>query len=241
MKILTIGNSFSQNSTHYLPQIFENAGIPLTIGRCSIGGCSLERHWNNAHDNTPAYGNDYNGDRTMQDMLTSDDWDYVTIQQASHFSWKIGTYHPYFEYLALYVKKYAPKAEIIIQQTWAYRTDNERLTEEYKISQKQMFDLIRENYAEIADIVNAKILPVGESLRIMQELTGDKIGELTRNPDIPAHCNRLGEYIGGLVWYAVMTGGDIDGITFVPDDLKTPEHAEAAKKAAKMAVELYNK
>jgi len=240
MKLLTIGNSFSQNSTRYLPAICEEAGVPLTIGRCVIGGCSLERHWNNANNDTPAYGNAYDGEKTMREMLESDEWDVVTMQQASHFSWRIGTYEPFFSNLVEYVKAHAPKAEIVIQQTWAYRRDNTRLTEEYFISQDQMFMLLKQNYQAMADKVGARLMPVGEAYRIHQLISGDEIGELTRNPDGPSHANRLGEFIGAMIWANVLCGIELDKISFIPEEVD-PAAVPLAKAAAKAALAMYRK
>lgn len=45
VKILAVGNSFSEDATFYLPQIAEAGGKSLILGRLYIGGCSLERHW----------------------------------------------------------------------------------------------------------------------------------------------------------------------------------------------------
>lgn len=241
MKVLTIGNSFAVNSCKYLAELFKSGGNELTLGCANLGGCTLERHWNNAKDDAPVYGAQwFNGERTLKDMLTSEAWDVVTLQQASHESWRIGSYYPYIDLLAEYVKKYAPQAEIMIHETWAYRTDNTRLCEEFKISQAQMFALLKENYIEIAAHLGARILPVGEALRIMQEETCDKIGELTRNPDGPSHANVLGEYIGGLVWYAVLTGQSIETLGYVPEGVAA-EYVPAAKKSAQAAVSMYNR
>lgn len=245
MKILTIGNSFAVNSCHYLPEICAEGNIPLTLGRANIGGCPLASHLSNAVQDIRRYGNIYDGDKTLREMLESEDWDYVTMQQASHDSWRIGTYHPYFENLRDYVHKFAPTADIVIHETWAYRTDNERLRNEFMISQSQMFELLKENYLEIAGMAenrdgkSAMILPVGEAFRIMQELTGDKTGELTRNPDGPSHANALGEFIGGLIWYALLGGGDYQSIKFVPDGVDT-KYIPLAKEAVKSALAMYN-
>ena len=236
MKILTIGNSFADNSTRYIKEIFADRGVDLYVSRANIGGCSLERHWNGAANQIP----DYPNGKTLDEMIEADEWDYVTIQQASHYSWMVGTYYPYADKLVEYIKKKAPTAEILVHETWAYRTDNERLTNEYKISQKQMFDLIRENYTDLALKYGFRILPVGEAFRIMQLETGDKTGELTRNPDGPSHANALGEFIGGMVWYSVITGGSVDGIAYAPEGVDRA-YVPAAKKAVTAAVKLYNK
>ena len=49
VKLLAIGNSFSGNATHYLPNIVEAAGDQLTFKHISIGGCPLGKHWTNAN------------------------------------------------------------------------------------------------------------------------------------------------------------------------------------------------
>ena len=47
IKILAIGNSFSQDATHYLHQIAAADQVDMKVVNLYIGGCSLERHWNN--------------------------------------------------------------------------------------------------------------------------------------------------------------------------------------------------
>ena len=47
MKILAIGNSFSEDATTYLHQIGEAAGVKNQIVNLYIGGCPLETHWEN--------------------------------------------------------------------------------------------------------------------------------------------------------------------------------------------------
>ena len=44
MKVLFVGNSFSNDATRYLQFI---AGEELFVRNLYIGGCSLERHYNN--------------------------------------------------------------------------------------------------------------------------------------------------------------------------------------------------
>ncbi|MDR1523921.1 MAG: DUF4886 domain-containing protein, partial [Tannerella sp.] len=46
LKILGIGNSFTDDGMQYLPDLLEGAGIEnVTLGKLSLGGCSLERHY----------------------------------------------------------------------------------------------------------------------------------------------------------------------------------------------------
>lgn len=95
VRILAIGNSFSQDAVEqYLHELAEAEGISTIIGNMFIGGCSLERHVKNARDNAPAYayrkiGTDgkkrEKGKMSLETVLADEDWDYVSLQQASPF------------------------------------------------------------------------------------------------------------------------------------------------------------
>jgi len=61
LKVLAIGNSFSVCTQQQMPQVAKDLGCELDLVTMTIGGCSLERHWNcltNAADLT--YGLDWN-------------------------------------------------------------------------------------------------------------------------------------------------------------------------------------
>ena len=46
LKVLAIGNSFSVCTQQQLPQVAKSLGCELDLVTMTIGGCSLERHWN---------------------------------------------------------------------------------------------------------------------------------------------------------------------------------------------------
>ena len=46
LKILSIGNSFSQDAQRYLTRFAKAAGVDILTHNLEIGGCSLEQHWN---------------------------------------------------------------------------------------------------------------------------------------------------------------------------------------------------
>ena len=48
VKILAIGNSFSDDAMEHLAVILKGAGVEnISLGNLYIGGCSLETHYNN--------------------------------------------------------------------------------------------------------------------------------------------------------------------------------------------------
>ena len=64
MRILTIGNSFSEDATRYLAQIARTEGENFEVVNLMIGGCSLERHYRNMLDDKKDYFLMFNGVNT---------------------------------------------------------------------------------------------------------------------------------------------------------------------------------
>ena len=101
IKILAIGNSFADNAMAYLYPILAALGYDdIVLGNLFIGGCSLATHTYNALNNLPAYtyrknttGKFDNVDNvSISTALADEDWQYVTMQQASGASGLIYTY-----------------------------------------------------------------------------------------------------------------------------------------------------
>ena len=166
VRLLTVGNSFAQNATRYLPQFVAASRVhSLILGEANIGGCSLERHWRHAqqHEANPTdpEGSPYGG-RCLREILRAQSWDAVTIQQYSWLSHDVETYRPFARNLHDYIRTHAPQAEIMLHQTWAYRADDEgRLGPEY--SQEDMHRDVRQAYRTIASELGIGIIPVGDA------------------------------------------------------------------------------
>lgn len=135
IKVLTIGSSFAENATQFLPQIAQSRGLTITITKANLGGADLARHarhlqawlknpadpegrpyWNRSDPAQKRY--------SLVEMLQSGKWDYVTLQQFSGDSDKPETYEPYSAQLIPAVRQYSPSARIIVHETWAYRSDH---------------------------------------------------------------------------------------------------------------------
>ena len=84
MKILSIGNSFSQDAQRWLHQCAASAGVELTCVNLCIGGCPIVRHWNNVQSDEPTYEYEVNGEyvrhAALLDTLREEEWDVVTVQ-----------------------------------------------------------------------------------------------------------------------------------------------------------------
>ena len=111
INILAIGNSFSQDATHYLNQIAKEDCVETKVVNLYIGGCSLERHWSNVQSGAEDYLYELNGKSTekyisIQEALKEERWDYIVTQQASHDSGWTDTYEPFLENLTRYIRRF---------------------------------------------------------------------------------------------------------------------------------------
>jgi len=173
ISVLTIGNSFANNALTYLPDLADEAGHTLVVGRANLGGCSLERHWKHAAafelDPKSKEGSPYGGGKdSLSDLLKSRKWDFITIQQASFKSHDSATYYPYSRELVKYIRERAPESKILVHQTWAYRVDDPRFSpsdkEEGPATQKEMYEQVRHAYHALAKESHLEILPSGDAM-----------------------------------------------------------------------------
>ncbi|GAB2796313.1 DUF4886 domain-containing protein [Rhabdobacter roseus] len=170
LRVFLIGNSFSQNAARYLPQLAAQGGHPLVIGRAELGGCSLERHWTHAAA-FEANPNDPNGspykDKSLRQLLSEGTWDLITIQQNSMNSPDPGTYQPYARQLYDYVKAIQPQAEVVLHQTWAYRSDADGYGQvspgTFAQSERDMWEKSRAAYHATAQNLGVRVIPVGDA------------------------------------------------------------------------------
>jgi uncharacterized protein YwgA len=225
MKILSIGNSFSNDAQRYLSRLAKQEGVDMRTVNLYIGGCSLERHYVNMLEDAKAYSFEFNGESTgikisIREALASNSWDFVTLQQASHFSWDFETYTPYIEALCQYVKKYRPHAKIVIHETWAYEDGSEMLARFQKFkTAKEMLDAVKNSYKKAAELISADlIIPSGEAMMKALQLGIEKIHRDTYHASLGA-----GRYLLALCWYKALTGNDITDNAFSDFDVPVTE------------------
>lgn len=170
VRLLTVGNSFSQNATKYLDRIVEADGNTLVHHRCVIGGSGPDQHLTKAalHEKDPKDKTGlYGSGKSLKQELLADKWDVITIQQASIRSHDVASYRPAAKELYDYIKKYAPDSEVVIHQTWAYRTDDPRFGAPGKggepRTQKEMYDGLSGAYRTIAKELGVRRIPVGDA------------------------------------------------------------------------------
>lgn len=171
IKILAIGNSFSQDATQFLHDIAKADGVDTKVVNLYIGGCSLQRHWENIESNAKNYLYERDGKSTgnyitIQEALVEEDWDYIVTQQASHDSGMLETYSPYLERLFEYIRRISPDATCFLQQTWAYEKDsNHDCFPRYHSNQSEMYIKLRDAYKQASVLVNAELIPCGDAIQ----------------------------------------------------------------------------
>lgn len=169
LKVLAIGNSFSRNAFLYLQDIIDAHGkAKATLGNATIGGCSLERHWNEhlkSQQNPEHKPYSYKGKKiALQDFLAAEKWDVVTLQQNSANSFKPETFQPWADHLAALIRQHAPQAKIHIHRTWAYRPDHRLLRPGAKITPEDMHKQSGEAYRQLAEHLQAPLIPAGDAM-----------------------------------------------------------------------------
>lgn len=223
MKILSIGNSFSEDAQRWLHLLAKDNGIVIECANLFIGGCSLETHWQNVKENNAFYdyqvnGIDANEKISIADALKKEDWDIVTLQQVSGLSGMPQSYEPYISNLVNTVRTALPNAEIYLHQTWAYETDSEHPGfASYNRDQKEMHRCIRQTVQAFAEKFNFKILPSGNIIEALREGTSEfdyPNGGLSLCRDSFHLSYNYGRFAASAIWLATLTGQKITTTEF---------------------------
>ncbi len=244
LKILAIGNSFSVDTLEYTVSIAKSLGIKkLVIGNLYVAGCSLDTHLTNAKNDTASYTYylNTNGAWTentnykMSTAIKSENWDFVSLQQASGYSGLPDSYSALSE-LVTYVRNTANNdVTFIWNMTWAYsQSSNHSSFPNYNNNQLTMYNAIVSTTQEkiVGNQDFATIIPAGTAI---QNARTSYIGD-TLNRDGYHLSYGLGRYIAGLTFVKQLTGLSIDNVEFLPNNVAA-EQKEVAIEAANNAVE----
>ena len=220
LKILTIGNSYSDDAMEYVYNIAKSLGIKdvevanLRYNSCSLAmhldnakndkGVYMYRHWVNGASKWTDYGSwSSNGTYKISQAVTDADWDFIVFQQVSTSSTNASTYDDLNELISI-VEELNPTAKLAWHMTWG---------------NKATTDLSM--YNGIVSAVNEKILtndkidyviPVGTAIQNARG-TSVTLNAIMRNNHLGYG---LGRYIAGLTFIKTLTGMSIDNISYAP-------------------------
>lgn len=224
LRILAIGNSFSDDGTEYLPGLLEAAGIHnVVLARLYIGGCSLERHCKEYAEGLDEYIY-YKSTRnhwetvskraTLLDGLKDEPWDIITIQETSGRTGLYETYEEWIPRLVDIIRKEAlnPHATIAWHETWAYASNSDHgMFKLYGNNQEKMYNGIVSCVRRSSEEFGLPVIPSGDAIQTARgtRLNNDKVVpatskvyQLTRDG---YHLTRqFGRYIAACTWFEAL-------------------------------------
>ncbi|RWU07681.1 DUF4886 domain-containing protein [Pedobacter chitinilyticus] len=244
IKILAIGNSFSEDALEqYFYGLANAGGYKVIIGNLYIGGAPLDLHWKNVQEDKDAYeyrkiGLDGKKERfpktSISKAIADEQWDYISLQQASP---KSGLFETYLEPLPLlfdYVKGKAtnPKVKLVWHQTWAYaQTSTHSGFASYGKDQMKMYQSIMDASKKAMKLVAFDILvPSGTAIQNARTKLGDVLCRDGYHLDL-----NIGRYIASCTWYEAIFKQTVVGNAYRPEKV-TEEQAAIGQQAAHEAV-----
>ncbi len=251
LRILGVGNSFTDDGMMYLPDLLEAAGVRnVVLGRLYIGGCSLERHCNEYDGNNTSYiyyksvGNRWitvSEHAALTEGITDEPWDIIELQQVSGLSGFYATYQPWLDRLTEIVRLHSTNAGACIawQQTWAYAGNSRHENfVYYGNDQQQMYDMIMIASEKVTqDTPIEVVIPSGTAIQNLRNTKLCDSSDLTRDG---YHLNfRTGRYTAACAWFQALIApslhtalhGNSCRLEGSPNEL-TEEEAEACRQAA---------
>lgn len=245
LKVLAIGNSFSSDATEYLWDIAKDGGVEkIIIGNLYIGGCALDKHYANIRANAGAYKyyKNTNGRWTetanvsVLKGLQDEEWDIVTVQQASGSSGVENTYTPLAKILD-YLEENEPNADVYWHLTWAYQQNSTHSSfPTYGKDQMKMYNAILKAYDSKVKVQD-RIVGVIPSGTAVQNLRSSYVGDTVTRDGYHMSYD-YGRYTVALTWFAYLTGGDVDKVDWLPASYATAlkDHLPAMREAVKGAL-----
>lgn len=244
IKILAIGNSFSDDAIrYYLHGLIAAEGIDVIIGNMYIAGCSLETHCKNLMSASPAYNYRKIGvdgklvmteKQSLQQALQDEDWDYISFQEASPLSGKYSTYEQYLPRLVTYVRDVAQmRATLMLHQTWAYaqNTTNKGFAN-YNDDQMTMYRAIVSTASRAAKLVDIDlIIPAGTAI---QNARTSFLGDSFCHDGYHLQHD-YGRYTASCAWFEKIFNRSVVGNSYAPEKASEIQK-QIAQHAAHYAV-----
>ena len=226
MKVLSIGNSFSEDAHRWLHDISLCVGTRIDTANLIIGGCTLETHMDCIANKKTRYalqgnGGDHIRSASANEVIEGEAFDIITVQQASGYSGKPQSYIPYLTDLIAYIKKYQPNARICFHKTWSYEIDS---THDhfnfYGCSQSEMYRRIDDCAEMVQKLTGLPIIPAGDFIQYLRDNTdefGYKNGGLSLCRDGFHLSLDYGRFAAAAVWIKAFTGENVNAEAFLKD------------------------
>lgn len=247
MNILSVGNSFAKDTMHYAADLAKSAGLrDFKFAFLYIGGCSINRHYNNAVNNIAQYTyyvhqeNDWQTTEecSIKEALDDAHWDVIVIQHGTGDKSRYTSPESYENLAPLirYIKRQL-SYDVQIAFNMAWVADPESTHHEivsYGGNQKLMYekvtDLTKNVVASLPEV--DLILPTGTTIQNMRAYIPKP---LTRDGFHLSYD--LGRYAAGLTFLKTLCKIEMEQVIWAPEGV-TPQEQEIAKHAVKMAAKI---
>lgn len=217
IRVLCIGNSFSWDAVEQeLVPLCEEKSVQIEVHNLYYGGCSLQQHAEFLLKDTAAYSHRVctNAEPrivkdtvSLRQALQDGEYNYISLQQASHDSGIRDSYEPWLTMLMDTVRAYQPNAQLCWMQTWAYSRDaNHPAYPRYHNNQAEMWDSIQACTQFVHRTHHTlHLIPCGRAIQLAR---ATKLGDTLCRDGY--HLNYdYGRYTAACVWYEFLTGKDV--------------------------------
>ena len=227
IKVLTIGNSFSEDAVeHYLYELAIAQGDTLVIGNAQTG------------EKAYSYRKIVDGVRTekngvdLKSAIQDEAWDYISLQQVSQDSGRPETFGN-LKNLKDYVLSQATNkhVEIIWHLTWAYAANSTHGGfKNYGNDQMKMYKaILKTRKQELPKVGIKKFVPSGIAIQKARKMVGDILNRDGFHLDLT-----LGRYTVACAWCEFLTKKSVKGNPYFPNTIQR-EQAMKVQKAAHKA------
>ena len=229
LKVLCIGNSFSADTIEHVPNIALNSNVKnVKFGNLYIGGCSLNKHYNNAINNIASYeyfvnegkgwSSSYN--HSILSVIKSEEWDYISIQHGTGDGSRYADINSYLKLESLigFIKANASgNPKIAFNMTWVgEKGSHEELINVFNNDTQAYYESIcnlTKNTISKSMYLDL-ISPTGTAI---QNARTASLGSLNRDGYHLSYTT--GRYAAGLTFFMAITGKDISNIKWAPSGM----------------------
>lgn len=218
LKILAIGNSFSDDSMNYVYDIASAAGVQeIYLGNLYYAGCTIEQHLSYAEKGEAKYEYRVNTngkwvtttEYKLADAVKDENWDFISFQQGSAHSGRPHTYDKLDDLMDFVTPLCTnPKVKFVWHMTWAYQQDctQSAFATYYEEDQMTMYNAILSSVRNkiVPNDRIVKIIPNGTAI---QNARTSYIGDNFTRDGYHLH-KPMGRFIAGLSTVETLIGID---------------------------------
>ena len=223
LRVLDIGNSYTNDATNLLPLIAKESGADLTsmcLYRCYSSGASF-KNWvdiYNDNDNAKTYsisivigdlpanvqtGKGKKGDgQLFRDVLTNENWDLIIIHQVSTYApyysmWNNNNAAGHLDELISIIREHQPNAELGFLLVHSYWSEYEKNKEKSSFDRWKLIANSAKSFCEDYDV--DFVIPYGTAIQNLRASSLNNEYDLTRDGTHLAFG--LGRYVAACCYY----------------------------------------